>query len=506
MKMKCCLLAAAALLPSLLFCLPAARAEAPYQAYVYDEWGKSKAAPTSYVPAAAYTGADAGVGHFDEPQDLFAAEDGFLYIADTGNDRIVKVDERFQAVEAIESFRLKGSETALKEPAGVFVRPDGAMYVADRGNGRVLRVGPRGEVELVIEKPRHALIPDDFAFKPVKVTADRAGRIYVLSEGQYFGLMQFDRDGAFLGYFGSNKVEVTPAVLVETFWKRILSKEQREGMAKLLPIEYSNVTIGGDGFVYTTTVVTKNSREEIKKLNPLGNNVLLGRDGRGDFGDREVPVVGAVALDTSFVDLDVDRNGFIAGLDRTRGRVFEYDQEGNPVAVFGALGNQQGTFLQPAAVAYWGDAIVVLDAGKRNVTAFRRTEYGELVYKATLLYNEGLYEQAADVWRDVVVRNVHNRIAYVGIAKALEKQGDYRAAMHYYKLGADRSGYSDSFAYLRIDAVRANLPIAMTALLAAIAGRYAYKAIRALRAALAARAGAQAGPRAEAGAKGERAL
>jgi len=458
-----------------------AHAEGPYQAYVYNEWNRSEASPNSYLPKDAYTGPDTGTDHFTEPQDLFVDAQGFIYVADTGNDRIVKLNDRFETAEIIDKFTWNGAETALTGPTGIFIAPDGTTYVADKGNGRVLRANAAGAVELVIEKPRHPLIPADFVFKPTKVAADAAGRIYILSEGQYFGFMQFDAEGEFLGYFGSNKVEVTPAVVVETFWKNLLTEEQRDGMAKLLPIEYSNLDLGPDGFVYTTTIVSQNSREEIKKLNPMGNNVLMGRNGSNDFGDKEIPMSKTVKLDTSFVDLAVDRDGFIAGLDRTRGRVFEYDLEGNPVAVFGALGNQLGTFLQPAAVAYWNDSLLVLDAGKRSITRFVRTEYGDLVREATVLYNQGLYEDAADVWEQVSLRNIHNGIAYIGMAKALEKQGAYGEAMRYYKLGADRPGYSDTFAFIRMEAVRANLPIVMSLLLAALAGYYVYKGIRFVR-------------------------
>ncbi|BBH24202.1 hypothetical protein Back11_55470 [Paenibacillus baekrokdamisoli] len=453
-------------------------AEGPYKSYVYNEWNQSKASPNSLLPAGTYTGMDAGAGAFNEPQDLFVAKQGTIYVTDTGNNRIVVLNPSFKKVDVIDKLIWKGKETTLQGPTGSYVTDDGTLYIADKGNGRVLRINKGKQVDLVIEKPEHPLIPKDFKFKPVKVAVDNAGRIYVLSEGQFFGLMQFDKEGHFLGYFGSNKVEVTPAVVVETFWKSILSKEQREGMVKLLPIEYSNLDMDEDGFVYTTTIVSQNSRQEIKKLNPLGNNVLTGKDGDSDFGDKEIPVKKAVKLDSSFVDLAIDQDGFIAGLDRTRGRVFEYDQEGNPIAIFGALGNQKGTFQQPVAVAYWQDSVLVLDAGKRNITRFNRTEYGQLVRKATVLYNQGLYEEAAIIWQEVAKRNMNNEIAYVGMAKALEKQGKYDEAMRYYKLGADRSGYSDTYAQIRIKSVRTHLPLIMSLLIMLVIAYYGYKGYR----------------------------
>lgn len=467
-------LAMALLLPILAAAPLTVKAEAPYQSYVYNEWEKSKAAPASYLPKRTYSGLELGAGSFSEPQDLFVDKSNAIYIADTGNKRIVKLNERFETVDIIDKLDAEGKEMTLASPMGLFVSDEGTMYIADKDNGRILRVGADKKVELVIEKPTDPLIPEGFQFKPTKVAADNAGRIYVLSEGQFYGLMQFNSEGKFTGYFGSNRVEVTPAVVLETFWKNILSKEQRAAMMKLLPIEYSNLDIGYDNFVYTTTIISKNSSEEIKKLNPLGNNVLMS----ADFGDKEFSFKQGVKQDTSFVDLSIDSDGFIAGLDRTRGRIFEYDAEGNPIAVFGSLGNQKGTFLQPSAVSYWRGEVLVLDSAKRNLTRFALSEYGSLVRQATVLYNQGLYGEAAVIWQSVAKRNANNSIAYVGIAKALEKEGKYDEALSYYRKGTERSGYSDTFGQIRMRTVRDNLPLLMTVFLFALAGYYGYKSVR----------------------------
>src|SRR5690606_35561916 len=149
-------------------------------------------------------------GSFVEPEDLFVDQFDHVYVADTGNNRSVKLDEQFSLVSIIDRLEFNGEFIELSAPTGIFVDEDLVLYVADKGNGRILRVQPNLKVDLIIENPEHSLIPEDFVFKPIKVAADSAGRIYVLSEGQYYGLMQFDIAGQFTSYYGSNKVEVTP--------------------------------------------------------------------------------------------------------------------------------------------------------------------------------------------------------------------------------------------------------------------------------------------------------
>jgi hypothetical protein len=475
MKIKI-LIAAMALMLSIFPVWPAvSHAEAPYRSYIYNQWKESRPAPNGYLPARTYSGLELGAGNFNGPEDLFVDAKGNIYIADSGNNRIVKLNSRFQLIDVIDKVKWKGEDSPLSNPTGLFVTTDDIMFIADQGNGRVLRINTAKEADQVIENLKNPLIPAGFQFKPSKLAVDEAGRLYVLSEGTFDGLLQFDEKGQFLGYFGSNKVEVTPAVLLETFWKNLLTKSQRAAMTPILPIEYSNLDLGPDGFIYTSTLFTENSKQELKKLNPLGSNVMVSSSSDNDFGDLEIPVQKDVKMDTSFIDLSTDRDGFIAGLDRTRGRVFEYDEDGNPISVFGALGNQKGTFLQPAAIAYSAGGILVLDADKRNITFFKPTAYENLVRRATVLYNQGLYEDAAGIWKKVAKLNINNELAYTGIGKALDKAGQYAESLRYYKLGADRKDYSQNFGQYRIQVVRSHLPLVMSVLIACTLIYYFFK-------------------------------
>ena len=259
--------------------------------------------------------------------------------------------------------------------------------------------------------------------------------------------------GSFVGFFGSNRVVLSLRILTELFWKRLLSREQAESMIRIVPEEYSNVDIDAEGFIYTTTVGRDDSRNEIKKLNPLGINILRARADPAfptdDFGDLKVLRIGSQVIDSRFIDVDVDENGFINGLDANRGRVFQYDQESNLLFAFGGLGEQVGLFKQAAALESYGDTVLVLDSRNADITIFRTSPFGETVRRAVKLHNDGLYDQAVEPWSDVLAMNANYRLAAIGIGKASLMSGDYADALSNFRLGVDRGSYSQAYRYYR---------------------------------------------------------
>ena len=57
--------------------------------YIYDKNGDTEPAPEPASAVQSIRGGDLGTGAFSEPQDLCFSNSGVLYIADTGNNRIV---------------------------------------------------------------------------------------------------------------------------------------------------------------------------------------------------------------------------------------------------------------------------------------------------------------------------------------------------------------------------------------------------------------------------------
>lgn len=431
---------------------PTALAVDPYGSYTYSSEGDVLPSPAPYLPDEVWTGAKAGSGDWKQPSDVFVAGDR-IYVTDSGNHRIVVLDGRLSVVRTIDGFDRGGVREAFNQPQGVFVAADGTIYVADTGNARIVVLDADGALVREVRTPESDVLPKGFVFAPMKLAVDKSGRMFVISKNVFEGMMEFDARGGFVGFTGANRV--VPNML-DYIWKRFLStRAQRSAMQLFLPTEFDNVAIDEEGFIYTVTA-TADTRNPIRRQNGSGDNILRVPEGRpGPVGDVRVPSFsGTVRGPSSFVDVAVRPHGIYSALDAKRGHIFTYDADGNLLYVFGSLGDVWGTFKQPVALDYWGDRLLVLDKIAGQLTVFRPTEYALLIQEALYLHNTGRYAEAAARWREVAERNVNFEIAYIGIGKSLLREGRYREAMRYFKLGDDRKNYSKAFKLYREQLVR----------------------------------------------------
>lgn len=418
-------------------------------AYNYSYWGTPVPAPEPYSLDRVLYGSDWSIGALSSPQDMYAGEDGRLYIADTGNSRIVILDRDFQPAGIISKFEHDGKEDALNQPQGVFVDTDQHIYVADTDNRRIVELDSNGKLVRVMNEPKSTLLREGFQYLPVKLAVDKAKRLYVISQGSYEGIMEFDSDGVFNGFIGTNRVKFSPADL---FWKRVSTKAQRDQMQQFIPIEFNNLDVDENGFIYTSTS-EENSDQPLKRLNPSGTDVLRSKGyfpPKGDVGNLEG---GSMTGSSIFVDVIPDQGGMYSALDSKRGRIFTYDKDGNLLYEFGGLGSQQENFRTPAAIEMLGERLLVLDKDNNRLSVFSPTTYGSLIRGAVKALNEGKSEESTADWKKVLQLNANFDVAYIGIGKSLLKQGDNREAMTYFKLGNSREYYSEAFKRYRKEVV-----------------------------------------------------
>lgn len=466
-----------ALLLAGTFLLGAAAETIPYAGYSYDEWNVAIPSKVGYLPTDVYYSDAGGTERFLAPEDFFVGEDGSIFVLDTGNNRVVILDESFGLIKTLDRFQLPdGSGYALASPKGIFVK-DGLLYIADYENMAVIVSDLEGNIRLRITKPDNETFPQESEFRPQKVLADSQGNIYVLVMGIYQGAVVFDKAGAFTDFFGSNTVKPTIGLLMDQFWKKLMNQNQQNQITNYVPVQFNNFDVTQEDFLYSCTGSNNREPSELRRINPKGDNLWLGIS----QGDLEIGNYKGVSYPSNFVDVAATDDDFLFALDSTKGRIFLYDPEGSLVFAFGGKGSQKGTFASPAAVETSGEKVLVLDSSKSSVTVFEPTAYGRTVNEALRLYTDGDYDGSRALWEAVLREDGNMFTAYVGIGKALYYSGEYKEAIPYFREGKARANESKAVGEYRSALLRAAFPYLMTglcALLILLAVLWAVRRIR----------------------------
>lgn len=398
----------------------------------------------------------------DGPQDLFLDHEENLWIADTGNNRVIKTDKYGNLLMVVGT----SGEGRLRRPQGVYVNQQGDIFVADTENNRVVQFNPDGTLNRVLPKPESVILGEDFNYQPTKLVQDHRGYLYVVNSNDYRGLMQLDAEGIFRGFFAPNRVPFSiRRLLIQWF----ATQEQKDKLSRDLPTPHSNLFLSDDGFIYTSTIYER--QNQIKKLNLVGKNVYVEQE-YGLYARR-----GYQVTPPSIIALAVDHKGVISAVDSAHGYVYQYDQEGNLLLMFGDKGEHRGAFGFPTAIEVDSEGFIyVLDKDRNNVQVFRPTQFAELVHTAAQLYNDGRYDEAALPWREVLRYNSNYSLAHSGIAKAYMRLEMWDEALHHYYLAKNREGYSEAFIEKRYEFMRNNFGIVVLGIV--VVGALIYAAFR----------------------------
>ncbi|WJH33839.1 SMP-30/gluconolactonase/LRE family protein [Paenibacillus sp. CC-CFT747] len=369
-------------------------------------------------------------------------------MADTGNNRIVMFDRggNFDRV-------ITAAGTPLNKPQGLFVDGQDNLYVADTGNARVVKLDTHGKLLKEFKLPKSRFIPETYRFEPIKVAVDKRGFLFVNSLGSYNGLMQLDPDGKFVRFFAANEA---PFTVLDSLKRMIYTREMYEKQPSKLPPAINNVDIDSRGFLYTVSYGENLTSGQVKKLNNAGKN-FLGTDstvggGNDSFGEvrfRRVEEKG------SLKDIAVDGNGNFTVIDSVSKMVSQYDAFGSLLFFWSGDASpnttQLGIVKSPAAVETNStNDLFILDDNANLIQMFRQTEFGALVYKANNLTLDGKYKEAEALWREVLHLNAYYTPAMLGLAQAAYGRGDYTEAKRLYYDAGLQDGYSNSFWQIRL--------------------------------------------------------
>jgi hypothetical protein len=145
-----------------------------------------------------FVGNVSGIGHanatgtnaqFQNPQGVASDSSGNLYVADTANHIIRKIDTAGVVSTLAGTAGVTGTEDGVgsaaqfNAPAGIAVSANGVVYVADTGNDTIRRISPDGTVKTIAGTPRVTGTTDGLGTalfnSPEALAVNAAGAIFV---------------------------------------------------------------------------------------------------------------------------------------------------------------------------------------------------------------------------------------------------------------------------------------------------------------------------------------
>lgn len=415
----------------LLLLLPAFPASAYVhegEAYVLDESGESRLSiPAPYVPVGLIGNIGGDYPYFSNPQDIFITSEDEVYVCDTGNSRVIKLEDGKLTAEYTEADGI-----SFYEPMGCFVDEYGHIFIADTGNARVVHLNDKGEFVEAFVQPESELLYDSGQFEPNKVAiSENTGYLYVL-QGKHF--MTLDAYNQFRGYIGASQVGFN---LRDFLYRVFASDEQKMQVGKKEPSPYNNFQLYKDGLLYAVSNAESN---QIRAINTVGNNVYPD----GFYGEMSFDETGT-AVYPLFSDITVG-NGIITVAEQNSAHLYQYDSEGNLLAVFGGKGTLAGQFDVISSIAQDSQGrLYVLDSSHNTIQILEPTQMIRMVQEANALYLDGHYTESADKWEKVMSMVSNYPLARKSIGKIQYKQKDYEAAKeNFYAVNA-REDYGLAF-------------------------------------------------------------
>lgn len=417
-----------------------------------------------------------GVERLTQITSMCKDNDENIYILDS-NSRIVILDKNHNLLKEI---GLINGTINYNNAKGIYYK-DGVIYVCNTEGANIYMIDSDGNLIDTIELPESNLIPDDFVYKPIKITRDDNGYMYVVSEGCYYGSLLYAPDRSFLGFYGSNTVNATIASVFTNISNRLFpNAEKHANQIKKLPFSFVDITIDNEGFIYTcngfTDHTTASRNAQIRRLSPGGGTNIL--NSKVNFTDTNIIWINNFSKQ-DICDIEVDSNGFIYALESQFDKIFVYDNDCRVLTVFGGgmgAAVQVGTFTNSCAIVLQddGDKILVADSDTNYITVFQINEYGKMVKELDALTINGEYDKIKEGWFDILAQDSNSQLAYTGIANAYLEEENYAEALKYAKLGYDKDTYAVAFEYVRKDFISDNFTWLFAIIVVVVIGAIAF--------------------------------
>lgn len=435
------------------------QAKEPYASY-YLNGGTAMKIPAPYEVVTVIDFPTTEEGRMSNPTDMFIGSDDKIYIADTGNNRVLVInpaDENGiyslnQIIQGTSTYE-QGDMAALKEPTGIYVDEDGSVIVADKGNGRLVEYTKYGNFKFSYPTPSSDLLASDFRYMPYKVTKDQRGYLYVASESDSNGILMLDADGTFRQYYGTNKVTLT---FWESLARLLWNREDRKGSIVTLPYTFNNI-FSDDAYIYATT--TTATPPQVRKINAGGTDVTYASY---NFADASI-LRSQNAMNQIFCDVTVDNYNNMLILDQQYGRIYEYNENGTNLFAFSTKGSGYGQLSLPCSLEVdSAGRIYVLNKQSGTITVFKTTEFADLIHEANAYYSKGDYDKAFPIWQTVLDKDSYYTLALQNMGMIHMREEDYNTAIEYFYDAMDAANASEAFTEIRAIFLRDNFSIIMS--------------------------------------------
>ncbi|MBU1145564.1 MAG: DUF1282 family protein [Firmicutes bacterium] len=406
--------------------------EYPYDTFTVDYEGNLTFTQTAYTPV--------GVLNRDvvllNPEDLYVKDD-LVYIADTGNHRVVVLDYSGNVI-------LEIGADVLNQPTGIHVSLEDYLYVADKGNQLVYKFDLDGTLIRTFGRPTEPLFGSGSPYVPIKVVVGSGENIYVIGDGSTSGVIQLNYDGSFLGYFGVNLSNKSVIERIADLF--VLPGEY----ARNMPPSPTNIAINPKSLVYTST---PNTMYALKKLDVNGNDILTASN---------------YNVEQNVVDLTVNTEGYLYGI-YDDGLIVEYDPSGNLLFAFDVMksnSNVLGLIQSPSAIQIDDyNNLFVLDMGKNEVVVYQPSSFATLVHEAIDMYNQGKYLESTLLFESILDQNNNFALAHSALGKAYYQDELFDKALEEYLLANDLPGYTETYWKIRDIWLKDNLSLVFSLIL-----------------------------------------
>ncbi len=427
---------------------------------------------SQYGKAPFTTGKEEEGGYTSLFADLCTDSKGWIYISDKRKNRVIALNQNYKAQYIISTFASDlGPSDTLEGPTGLFATDD-YLYVCDTGNQRIVAFNTAdGTYHKNIAAPESKVFKDGWVFSPIAVAVDKFGKLFVVSETTTEGVIVMDEDSTFTGYIGAQKVVVNA---FDRFFRRFKSEEERKEDIQNIATNLKNITLEhGDygDFLYVVSDSVDEAQQEsaikskeadyspVRKLNNKGDEIMK-RNGFFDCGGEvNVRLSGDDKGVSKIVDVATGPRdaGTWSIIDRVRRKVYTYDRSGQLLFVFGDMSGQDnkekpqmGQIAEIGAIDYQYDSengtynILLLDTNSNSFTAFTCTDYGEQLLGAIVSDNNLNYAESKDRWKKILESNNNFDAAYIGYGKALYNNKEYDEALVYLAAAKETEIYSET--------------------------------------------------------------